>query len=217
MHEIFWHSTPSGSNVHFQFTLCFHSDATPRQPYQPAAPCFDGNPWKLKNWWHSNFKIAPDGTDVLWQDFSAAVTRCGWVVQASMPGVAVSTSQLCSCSPALLLQQSEDQTLLPPPPPPLRWFPSKSHPNIPSICVLWRAPFKQGIDSNLLGKPFHAIPNDWCTFKDGCTILKSSCGSSVSQNHEFIYQLRISIEMFISIQPFVFTSQSLLSPKDSSL
>ena len=41
-----------------------------------------------------------------------------------MPGVAVSTRQLCSCSP-LLLQHSEDQTLLPPPPPPppLRWFP----------------------------------------------------------------------------------------------
>ena len=46
----------------------------------------------------------------------------GWMV-AVMPGVAVSTRQLCSCSP-LLLQHSEDQTLLPPPPPPLRWFPS---------------------------------------------------------------------------------------------
>ena len=60
----------------------------------------------------------------------------GWM--AAMPGVAVSTSQLCSCSlnsppPAPAAAGGPD---LPPPPPPLRWFPSKSHPNIPSICVL---------------------------------------------------------------------------------
>ena len=74
--EHLWDSILSLSDVHFQFTLCFHSGATPRQPHRPEAPGLVAirRNGRIDDTW-CNLKglcSSPDDSDVLWQDLSAA-------------------------------------------------------------------------------------------------------------------------------------------------